>query len=64
MDLRVTLGCLSEPFPVALLDRLDANDPADERAGRAELGAIHVHQYCRTGKPAVLRLWARDDERT
>ena len=37
VDLRVALGGLPEPLPVAFLDRLDANDPAGERAGGTEL---------------------------
>ena len=64
VDLRLALGRLAQPLAVALLDRLDADDPAGERAGRAELGAIHVLSIAARANAAVLRLWTRNDEPT
>jgi hypothetical protein len=49
---------------VMLLDRLEPHDPAVERSVGVEIGAMHIHEYCRTGKRTVLRLRTKNDEPT
>jgi len=49
VDLGVALRRLAQSFTVALLDRLDADDAADQwRTWMKRNFLIHPRQYCRT----------------